>query len=225
MSLFSLTFLQTLDAVIGSRTGRHVDLPVNQPRRLTQVPSRPAANDPPPDVRALIWSDIQLWAEGYNRTRRGGLVGFLSAMYLAMSFGGLRAALLYRLAYEAHRRGIRFIPLLLTNLNLTLHGFDMPPHVPVGPRFYIPHPYGIVVTARRLGGNVTLVSSVTIGMRKGHRFPLIGNDVYIGAGARVLGDITIGDRVQIGANAVVVHDVPSDSVAVGVPATIRPARH
>jgi serine O-acetyltransferase len=157
----------------------------------------------------------------FGKTRPGKPFSVLSAVYLLFAFGGLRAAVLHRLAHAAHRQGIRLVPLFLTNLNFTLHGFDMPPGVPVGPRFYIPHPAGTVVTARRIGANVTLVSGVTIGMRNEPRFPVIGNDVYIGAGARVLGGITIGDRVQIGANAVVLRDVSSDSVAVGVPAIVR----
>jgi len=61
-------------------------------------------------------------------------------------------------------------------------------------------------------------------MRKDADFPILGDEVYVGAGARILGAITIGDRAQIGANAVVLKDVPADHVAVGVPATVRPAR-
>jgi serine O-acetyltransferase len=114
--------------------------------------------------------------------------------------------------------------MILTNLNLSLHGFDMPPHIEVGPRLFVPHPVGTVVTARRIGSGVTLVSAITIGMRNESDFPVIGDGVYVGAGARILGNITIGDRAQIGANAVVLKDVPADHVAVGVPATIRPAR-
>jgi serine O-acetyltransferase len=59
-------------------------------------------------------------------------------------------------------------------------------------------------------------------MRNGSDFPELGDDVYVGAGARILGEITVGDRAQIGANAVVLKDVPADHVAIGVPATIRP---
>jgi serine O-acetyltransferase len=173
-------------------------------------------------LRKLIWSDVQLWAEMFSPTRESVSVGVLTAIWLGFSYSGLRATLLYRLAHAAHQRRFQLVPSLLANLNLVLHGFDMPSHVPVGPRFYVPHPVGTVVTARSLGANVTLVSAVTIGMRRELEFPAIGDSVYIGAGARVLGGITIGDRVQIGANAVVIRDVPNDCVAVGVPATVRP---
>jgi serine O-acetyltransferase len=172
-------------------------------------------------LRALFKSDVRIWADMHRRTRPSGSVGLLTAVWLGISYAGLRAVLLHRLAHAAHRRRIRLVPLLLANLNLTLHGFDIPPHVPVGPGFYVPHPVGTVITARALGTNVSLVSAVTIGMRKGLDFPLIGDDVYIGAGARVLGGITVGTGAQIGANAVVTCNVPPHGVAVGVPARIR----
>ena len=176
-----------------------------------------------PTMRSLILTDLQFWAELYGHTQPGRPVGPAGILRMLLWFAGLRAQLLYRLAHAAHRRHIPLVPLILGNLNLTLHGFDMPPHIPVGPRFYVPHPVGTVVMAQRLGAGVTLVSGVTIGMRKEPKFPILGDDVYVGAGARVLGEITIGDRAQIGANAVVVKDVPSDSVATAsVPATIRP---
>jgi len=157
----------------------------------------------------------------HRRTGYSGSVGLLTAAWLAISYAGLRAVLLHRLAHTAHRGRIRLVPLLLANLNLMLHGFDIPPHVPVGPGLYVPHPVGTVVTARSLGANVSLISAVTIGMRKELDFPLIGDDVYVGAGARVLGGVTVGNGAQIGANAVVTCSVPPHSVAVGVPARIR----
>jgi serine O-acetyltransferase len=75
-----------------------------------------------------------------------------------------------------------------------------------------------------MGSDITLVSGVTIAMRNERSFPTIGDRVYIGAGARILGPIRVGNDVSVGANAVVLEDVPDRSVAVGVPARIRPAR-
>jgi serine O-acetyltransferase len=108
----------------------------------------------------------------------------------------------------------------LRRLNITLHGLDIVPTVPIGGGLYLPHTVGTVVMAQSIGRNVTLVSNVTIGMRHQAAFPIIGNDVYIGAGARVLGPITVGDGAVIGANAVVLCDVPPHATAVGVPARI-----
>lgn len=176
-----------------------------------------------PGLRALIRSDIQVWGEMLAFKRRDEPVPTHTAIRLVLVYAGLRAAFLHRLAYATHRARIPFVPLILANLNLSLHGLDIPSHVEIGPRFYVPHPVGTVVTARRIGAGVTLVSAITIGMRKGDDFPVIGDGVYVGAGARVLGAITIGDRAQIGANAVVLKDVPADHVAIGVPATIRPS--
>ena len=177
-----------------------------------------------PGLRTLVRSDIQVWGEMLAFKRQNGPVPTHTAIRLVLVYPGLRAALLHRLAYAAHRARIPIVPLILANVNVSLHGFNIPPHIEVGPRFYVPHPVGTVVTARRLGAGLTLVSAITIGMRKGDDFPVIGDDVYVGAGARILGAIGIGDRAQIGANAVVLKDVPADHVAIGVPATIRPAR-
>ena len=199
----------------------------NGPEIDVPAPTGPAEAGRGLTLSQLIASDLEVWGEVYMSRPPGRRVSRARALYWIASYPGLRSVLLYRLAHAAQRAGIRLAPLLLANLNLTLHGFDMPPSVSVGRRFYVPHPVGTVVMARRLGDNVTLVSGVTIGMRDARqqpRFPLIGNDVYVGAGARVLGGITVGDRVQIGANAVVIRDVSSDSVAVGIPATVRPAR-
>ena len=140
------------------------------------------------------------------------------------SFLGLRAALLYRISHELHRRRVKMIPQVISRLNVMLHGLDIPAAVPIGPRLYVPHPVGTVVMAAHIGSGVTLVSSVTIGMRREAAFPTLGDNVYVGAGARVLGPVTIGDNVQIGANAVVIEDVPNDCVAVGVPARILQSR-
>jgi len=178
---------------------------------------------PYPGLRALIWSDVQVWGELLAGKKSGERVSLKTAIRMALVYAGLRTALLQRLAFAADRARIPILPLVLSNLNLSLHGFDMPPHIEVGPRFYVPHPVGTVVTAKRVGAGVTLVSAITIGMRNGSDFPVLGDDVYVGAGARILGDITLGDRAQIGANAVVLKDVPADHVAIGVPATIRPA--
>ncbi|MFN8234485.1 MAG: hypothetical protein U0V56_13815 [Actinomycetota bacterium] len=177
-----------------------------------------------PGFRALVQSDVEVWAEHFAYRKPGERVRIRTAIRLGLVYAGLRAAIVHRLAYASHRAGIRIVPMILTNLNVSWHGLDIPPNIEIGRRFFVPHPVGTVVTAQHIGDGVTLVSNVTIGMRKGSGFPVLGNDVYVGAGARILGDITIGDRAQIGANAVVLKSMPPDHVAVGVPATIRPAR-
>ena len=77
-----------------------------------------------------------------------------------------------------------------------------------------------MIAVERIGRNCSIIAAVTLGLRNDHTFPSIGDDVFIGAGARVLGGIRIGDGARIGANAVVINDVPAGATAVGVPARV-----
>jgi serine O-acetyltransferase len=192
--------------------------------------------DNEPALIDLIESDLDAWraiwtdgdrerrdttpgSSGSPNRRRSGWLRAVGRFWMA---AGLRATIIYRLSHALHRRRVKGLPQALSTLNLTLHGFDVPAFVEIGPGLYVPHPVGTVVTAERIGRNLTLVSGVTIGMRNEWTFPTIGDNVYIGAGARVLGGIKIGDDVSIGANAVVISDVPDCSIAVGIPARVCP---
>jgi hypothetical protein len=110
-------------------------------------------------LRGLIRSDVQVWGEMLAFKRRDEPIPTHTAIRLVLVYPGLRAALLHRLAYATHRTRIPFVPLILANLNLSLHGFDIPSHIEVGPRFYVPHPVGTVVTARRIGAGASLAPS------------------------------------------------------------------
>lgn len=102
-------------------------------------------------------------------------------------------------------------------------GVDMS-GTPIGPGLFISHGQGTILSAERIGANLQVHQGVTVGWDyKGDRRPVIGDDVFIGAGAKVLGAITIGDGARIGANAVVVCDVPPGATAVGIPAKVRVA--
>jgi serine O-acetyltransferase len=151
-------------------------------------------------------------------------VSLLTGLHFLYLYPGLRATAFYRIAHGLYCRRVKVLPNIVTQLNLMLHGFDVPSKVSIGARLYVPHPVGTVITAVSMGSDITLVSGVTIGMRNERSFPTIGDRVYIGAGARILGPIRVGNDVSVGANAVVLEDVPDRSVAVGVPARIRPAR-
>ena len=104
------------------------------------------------------------------------------------------------------------------------YGLDLAASVPIAGGFYLAHPAGCAINAHRIGRNVTLVASITIGIRGNGPGPAIGDEVFIGAGARVIGTIEVGDRARVGANAVVLHDVPADATAVGIPARPVPRR-
>jgi serine O-acetyltransferase len=96
----------------------------------------------------------------------------------------------------------------------------MSPDLDIGGGLYIAHPNGCVIHAKKIGRNCSIISNVTIGMRNRWEFPTIGDNVFIGSGARILGGIKVGNNVRIGANAVVIHDVPDNCTVVGIPARI-----
>jgi len=172
----------------------------------------------------LISEDIRIWkrigflgpAAAETRTR----LRLREALTLIWRFPGVRATLVYRLSHAASQHHVPLVPMLLFRYNLRNFGLDIVPSVPIGPGLYIPHPVGTVVAARGIGRNCQIISGVTIGMRSRLEFPLVGDDVTIGAGARVLGGITVGHGVHIGANAVVLEDIPDGATAVGIPARI-----
>jgi serine O-acetyltransferase len=121
------------------------------------------------------------------------------------------------------RAPLSFIYKLLKALSQILTGIDLPCEVTIGRRFKIEHFGGIIVSGDAVfGDDVVIRNGVTVGLRRTGipGAPVIGNRVDIGAGAKILGAITIGDDVAIGANAVVLEDVPSNFIAVGVPARI-----
>jgi serine O-acetyltransferase len=138
---------------------------------------------------------------------------------LATKYPGLRAVLWFRVAGLLRELGVRGVSLLIQQRLLTRFGLDLPFMIPAGGGFYIPHPVGTTIMAERIGDNVTIVGAVTIGLRDG-RVPTIGDRAYLGAGARVLGGISLGEDCRVGANAVVLDDVPAGATAIGVPARV-----
>ncbi len=165
------------------------------------------------DLRA--WKGIGFLGSGINRDAP---ITFSEGLKLWWNYPAVRATFIYRLSHWCYRHRIRLLPGILWRMNIRRFGLDIVPSVPIGPGLYISHPVGTVVMARGLGRNVSLITNVTIGMRNTHEFPLVGNDVTIGAGARVLGGIVVGDGATIGANAVVIDDVAPGATMVGIPA-------
>ena len=159
----------------------------------------------------LIRSDIAAWASIWKSKPSAAFV---------FHYCGLRATVLYRISHALWKSRVPLLPGMLFRLNITLHGFDVPPATSIGPGLYVPHPVGTVLSAERIGANVTLISGITVGMRGEGEFPIIEDGAFIGAGARILGKVTVGAGAKIGANAVVLKDVPAGATAVGVPARI-----
>jgi serine O-acetyltransferase len=131
---------------------------------------------------------------------------------------------LCRCSRTAMLAGIPALPGLLTYLNLVVFGLEVTPKCEIGPGIFFPHPAGTVVGAWRIGRNATILQGVTLGaQRMDLRFdkrlrPELGDNVTVGAGAKVLGGIRIGDDATVGANAVVVEAVEAGSTVVGIPA-------
>ncbi|PKW26857.1 serine O-acetyltransferase [Phycicoccus duodecadis] len=147
---------------------------------------------------------------------------------VALNSPGLHAIWSYRLAHRLWDQGPRWQPAarVLSTMTRAATGVEIHPGAQIGQRFFIDHGMGVVIGATAVvGDDVMLYHGVTLGgrsLQRGvKRHPTVGDRVTIGTGARVLGDIEIGDDVQIGANSVVVKDVPAGAVATGVPARVR----
>jgi serine O-acetyltransferase len=133
---------------------------------------------------------------------------------------------LLRLAEFFHGHHLSLLAKLFSMLNVVVFGIEVSPQVRIGGGLFLPHTVGTVIGAASIGENCTILQGVTLGTIQPDmdftlsKRPVIGDDVFIGAGAKVLGHLTVGDHAKIGANAVVLRDVPAYAVAVGVPATI-----
>jgi serine O-acetyltransferase len=136
----------------------------------------------------------------------------------ALATDGTAAMILYRLMQWSRRRRLAPLEMLFNKLNAVFCNCIIGRGAEFGPGFVLVHSMGIVINgAVRAGGGVHLEHQVTIGAER-RRSPVLGDDVFIGAGAKVIGGVTIGDGARIGANAVVLQDVPAYHTAVGIPA-------
>jgi len=143
---------------------------------------------------------------------------------IALTYPGLHALWAHRVAHQLWEHHMKFLARVTASLARALTGVDIHPAAVFGDRVFIDHATGVVVgETARIGDDVTIYQGVTLGgtsLAHEKRHPTIGNRVVIGAGAKVLGPITIGDDSRVGANAVVVHSVPDNSVVVGIPGRI-----
>jgi serine O-acetyltransferase len=149
-----------------------------------------------------------------------------SRLEMALTSPGLHAIWVHRLTHRMWTRpGGRLAARLLSQLARAVTGVEIHPGAQIGRRFFIDHGMGVVIgETAEIGDDVLMYHGVTLGgrsMEHVKRHPTVGNNVTIGAGARILGPVRIGDRVQIGANTVVVRDIPAGAVATGVPAKVR----
>ena len=150
-----------------------------------------------------------------------------SLVEIALGYPGVHAIWFHRLSHRMWREPrLRLLARLLSQTVRAVTGVEIHPGAQLGRRLFIDHGMGVVIGETAVvGDDVLLFHGVTLGgrsMRRGKRHPTLGDNVTVGAGAKVLGPVQIGSGAQIGANAVVITDVPPDYVAVGIPAKIRP---
>jgi serine O-acetyltransferase len=147
-----------------------------------------------------------------------------SRVEVALTYSGVHALLFYRFAHWLWKKGVPFVPRALSQLARFFTGIEIHPGATIGSGLFIDHGMGVVIgETTEIGDNVTLFQGVTLGgtgKQRGKRHPTLGSHVVVGAGAKVLGPITIGDYVKIGANSVVLQDVPDHSTVVGIPGRI-----
>lgn len=147
-----------------------------------------------------------------------------SRLEVLLTYSGFHALLAYRLAHRLANLNIPIIPRLISQLARWLTGIEIHPKAKIGRGFFIDHGMGVVIGETAVIGDfVTLFQGVTLGgtgKERGKRHPTLGNHVVVGAGAKVLGNISIGDFVKIGANSVVLRSVPSNSTVIGIPGRV-----
>jgi serine O-acetyltransferase len=147
-----------------------------------------------------------------------------SLLEVLFCYPGLHAVLIHRLAHNLHRRGLIFLPRLLSQIGRFFTGIEIHPGAKIGNGLFIDHGMGVVIgETAEVGDNVTLYHGVTLGgtgKEKGKRHPTIGNNVVVATGAKVLGPIVVGDFAKIGAGSVVLNNVPAHTTVVGVPGRV-----
>ena len=141
-----------------------------------------------------------------------------------MLYSGLHALIMYRISHALHKKGMKFSARAVSQIAKFLTGIEIHPGATIGKGLFIDHGSGVVIgETAEVGDNCTIYQGVTLGgtgKDTGKRHPTLGNNVMVGAGAKVLGPIHIGNNVRIAAGAVVLTDIPDNCTAVGIPARI-----
>jgi serine O-acetyltransferase len=140
---------------------------------------------------------------------------------MLLTYGGVQALLAHRVSHALYEAGVPVVPRALANATKVVTGVEIHPAARIGEGLFIDHGSGVVIgETAELGDSVTLYQGVTLGgtgFERGKRHPTVGSEAIIGAGAKLLGPIRVGERARVGANSVVIHDVPPDATVVGNP--------
>ena len=147
-----------------------------------------------------------------------------STFEVIFTYAGFHALIAYRMSHWLSACHIPFLPRAISQLARILTGIEIHPSAIIGKGFFIDHGMGVVIgETAEIGDYVTLFQGVTLGgtgKERGKRHPTLGNHVVVGAGAKILGGIRVGDNVKVGANSVVLKSVPANSTVIGVPARV-----
>ena len=153
----------------------------------------------------------------------------VSTLEVLLAYPGFHARQLHRLAHTLFRWHIPILPRLVSHLSRFLTGIEIHPGAKIGKGFFIDHGMGVVIgETSEIGDNVTLYQGVTLGgtsHQRAKRHPTLGNNVVVGVGAQLIGDITIGDNAKVGAGSVVITSVPANATVVGVPGRVVALRN
>ncbi len=145
----------------------------------------------------------------------------VSTLEILTAWAGVQALLAHRVAHALLEAGVPLAPWAIAYLTRAVTGIEIHPAAKIGPQFFIDHGSGVVIgETAEIGRRVTLYQGVTLGgtgFQRGKRHPTLGDNVTVGSGAKLLGPITVGDGAKVGANTVVVEDVPRGSTVVGNP--------
>jgi len=145
----------------------------------------------------------------------------LARVEILLTYGGVHALLAHRVAHVLHEAGVPLIPHAIAYIAKSMTGVEIHPGARIGDGLFIDHGTGVVIgQTAEVGDNVTLYQQVTLGgtgFAPGKRHPTVEDDVVIGSGAKLLGPIRVGRGAKVGANSVVIHDVPPNSTVVGNP--------
>lgn len=186
---------------------------IPRPRKKSQspFPSKPVA-----PFRLAIWDDIKIIFE-----RDPAAHNWLEVL---LCYPGVHALALHRVAHWLWGKQVPILPRFLSHWGRFLTGIDLHPGATIGQGVFIDHGMGVVIGETAIVGNYCLIyQNVTLGgtgKQTGKRHPTLGQNVVVGAGAKVLGNINLGDHVRVGAGSVVLRDVPEDCTVVGVPGRI-----
>lgn len=147
-----------------------------------------------------------------------------STLEVLLAYPGLHAVWIHRISHRLWRWRLKLLARVLSQLARWLTGIEIHPGATIGNRFFIDHGMGVVIgETAEIGDDCTLYHGVTLGgtsWEKAKRHPTLGNNVVVGAGAKILGPITLGDNARVGSNSVVVKNVPAGATVVGIPGRI-----